>query len=73
MVSSKLVDLDESSVAEDDLLVPDIIFADGEEAVSVRVLTYQSSRAINFVLNALDEDEIQTIRLTVFGKLVEIA
>lgn len=38
------------------------MFALGEELVGVRVLTYQSSvKAINFVLNTLEEDEVQTI------------
>ncbi|CAG7901120.1 unnamed protein product [Brassica rapa] len=49
------------------------MFADGEEPVGVRVLTYQSSRIINTVLNSLHEDEIQYLRASSFGKLVEIA
>ncbi|KAG5383353.1 hypothetical protein IGI04_034823 [Brassica rapa subsp. trilocularis] len=39
-----------------------MIFADGEEPVGVRVLTYQSSRSINTILNALNEDEIRYLR-----------
>ncbi|WZZ44689.1 hypothetical protein YC2023_040948 [Brassica napus] len=48
------------------------MFADGEEPVGVRVLTYQSSCAINSIQNALDEEEIQFIRESSFGKLVNI-
>ncbi|RID53276.1 hypothetical protein BRARA_G00685 [Brassica rapa] len=50
-----------------------MMFADGEEPVGVRVLTYQSSRIINTVLNSLHEDKIQYLRASSFGKLVEIA
>ncbi|CAN6916480.1 unnamed protein product, partial [Brassica oleracea] len=46
------------------------MFVDGEESVGVRVLTYQSSRSINTILNALHEDEIQYLRSTPFGKIV---
>ncbi|KAF8080105.1 hypothetical protein N665_0974s0001 [Sinapis alba] len=53
--------------------LPDSMFADGEEPVGVRVLTYQSSRSINNILNAVHEDEIQYLRSTPFGKIVEIA
>ncbi|KAG2294278.1 hypothetical protein Bca4012_004629 [Brassica carinata] len=53
--------------------LPQMMFADGEEPVGVRALTYQSSRAINTVLNSLLEDEIQYLRASSFGKLVEIA
>ncbi|KAH0904076.1 hypothetical protein HID58_043579 [Brassica napus] len=55
------------------MMLPDMMFADGEEPVGVRVLTYQSSHAINSILNALDEEEIQFIRESSFGKLVDIA
>ncbi|CAF1930170.1 unnamed protein product [Brassica napus] len=50
-----------------------MMFADGEEPVGVRVLTYQSSWSINSILNALHEDEIQYLRSSPFGKIVEIA
>ncbi|KAG5397374.1 hypothetical protein IGI04_019188 [Brassica rapa subsp. trilocularis] len=39
-----------------------MMFTDGEEPVGVRVLTYQSSRSINTILNALNEDEIRYLR-----------
>lgn len=54
------------------MMLPDMMFADGEEPVGVRVLTYQSSCAINSIQNALDEEEIQFIRESSFGKLVDI-
>ncbi|WZY82991.1 hypothetical protein YC2023_029375 [Brassica napus] len=73
MVASKIFDLRDSSETSDDLAIPDMIFAQGEEPLGVRVLTYQSSRAINFILNALHEDEIEAIWASAFGKLVEIA
>ncbi|CAG7894802.1 unnamed protein product [Brassica rapa] len=43
---------------------------DGEEPVGVRVLTYQSSRSINTILNALNEDEIWYLRESSFGIFV---
>ncbi|CAN7116686.1 unnamed protein product [Brassica rapa subsp. narinosa] len=46
-----------------------MMFAQGEEPLGVRVLTYQSSRAINFILNALHEDEVEAIWASAFGKL----
>lgn len=49
-----------------------MMFAEGGEPVGVRVLTYQSSRAINTILNSLNEKEIQYPRESSFGKLVEI-
>lgn len=72
-MASNIVDEPESSETGDDLLLPEMMFAEGDEPVGVRVLTYQSSRAINFILKALDEDEVQKIRESAFGKLVEIA
>lgn len=88
MVSSRIRELrDEDGVEEDigqaddpvpnddgsDLDIPEMMFADGEEPVGVRVLTYQSSSAINTILDALSEEEIQFLRESPFGKLVEIA
>uniref|UniRef100_A0A0D3BZW0 DUF1985 domain-containing protein n=1 Tax=Brassica oleracea var. oleracea TaxID=109376 RepID=A0A0D3BZW0_BRAOL len=73
MVASKIFDLRDSSETGDDLAIPDMMFMQGEEPLGVRVLTYQSSRAINFILNALHEDEVEAIRASAFGKLVEIA
>lgn len=73
MVSSPVSDRFEDLSEADDAALPEMMFADGEEPVGVRVLTYQSSRAMNTILNALQEDEIQYIRASPFGKLVEIA
>ncbi|CAN6847243.1 unnamed protein product [Brassica oleracea] len=55
------------------MTLPEMMFTDGEEPVGVRVLTYQSSRSINTILNALEEEEIQFIPQSSFGKLVDIA
>ncbi|KAJ4904656.1 Uncharacterized protein Rs2_18607 [Raphanus sativus] len=73
MVSSRIVDYHEDLVEEPEVELPQMVFADGEEPVGVRVLTYQSSRAINTILNALNEAEIQYLRESSFGKLIEIA
>ncbi|CAH8321440.1 unnamed protein product, partial [Eruca vesicaria subsp. sativa] len=40
-----------------DSMVPRMMFATGEEPVGIRVLTYQSSRALRRILNSLDTDE----------------
>lgn len=53
MVASKLVESPTSADNGDDLLIPELMFAHGEEPVGVRVLTYQSSRAIDFVASWL--------------------
>ncbi|KAG2319165.1 hypothetical protein Bca52824_012378 [Brassica carinata] len=73
MVSSRIVELPEDEVTDEVLPIPEMMFAAGEEPVGVRVLTYQSSRAINHILNSLEEDEIQTLRMSPFGKIVDIA
>lgn len=67
------VSIPEASNAAEDVAIPEMMFAPGEEPVGVRVLTYQSSRAISSILNVLEEDEVQKIRETTFGKLVEVA
>ncbi|XP_048605062.1 uncharacterized protein LOC125582412 [Brassica napus] len=72
MIPSRLVELPEYQIEETSMKLPEMIFADGEEPVGVRALTYQSSRSINTILNALDEEEIQFIRQSSFGKLVDI-
>ncbi|KAG2311955.1 hypothetical protein Bca52824_023512 [Brassica carinata] len=53
--------------------LPYMMFADGEEPVGVRVLTYQSSRAINTILDTLEEDEIRFLCASSFGKIIDIA
>ncbi|CAF2084395.1 unnamed protein product, partial [Brassica napus] len=60
------VQFPEDQVEETRMNLPGMMFADGEEPVGVRVLTYQSSRAINSILSALDEEEIQFIRQSSF-------
>ncbi|CAN6868633.1 unnamed protein product [Brassica oleracea] len=72
MESSRLVEFPEDVDDEVTGPLPEMMFAEGVEPVGVRVLTYQSSRAINTILKALDDDEIQYLRKTSFEKLVEI-
>ncbi|CAG7876363.1 unnamed protein product, partial [Brassica rapa] len=53
--------------------IPEMMFAAGEEPVGVRVLTYQSSSSLKRIFNALDKEELNIIRRSSFGKLIEIA
>lgn len=48
-------------------------FAAGEEPTGVRVTPYQKVCGIRQILNALDTNEVDIIRVSPFGKLVEIA
>ncbi|KAF2572710.1 hypothetical protein F2Q70_00004147 [Brassica cretica] len=50
MVASRLVDSPEEVEDETTEQLPEMMFADGEEPVGVRVITYQSSRAIIVVV-----------------------
>ncbi|KAG2323364.1 hypothetical protein Bca52824_016577 [Brassica carinata] len=59
MVASRLVDHPEDILDGNEVNLPPMMFADGEEPVGVRVLTYQFSRSINTILNALNKDEIR--------------
>ena len=61
---------DEHSTAP--LRIPDQIFAVGHEPVGVRVMSYHKPYVIRQILNALDPEELDTIRSSPFGKLVEI-
>lgn len=54
MVVSRLVDYLEEEDGDGGLPIPNMMFAVGEEPVGVRVLTYQSSRAINHILKLLE-------------------
>ncbi|XP_009111034.2 uncharacterized protein LOC103836513 [Brassica rapa] len=63
----------EPLIGDDNLPLPEMMFAAGEEPVGVRVLTYQSSRSINHILESLEDDEIQTLRMSPFWKIVEIS
>ncbi|CAN7018343.1 unnamed protein product [Brassica oleracea var. botrytis] len=54
-------------------LLPERIFAVGEEPASVRVTPYHKEGAIRHILAVLDPDEVEHIRVSLFGKLVEIA
>ena len=51
MVASRLVEFLEDIVDETEVDLPPMMFAEGEEPVGVRVLTYQSSRAINTIIH----------------------
>ncbi|KAG2324528.1 hypothetical protein Bca4012_039040 [Brassica carinata] len=73
MVASRIVDFPEDIVDETKLDLSQMMFTEREEPVGVRVLTYQSSRAINTILNALNKEEIQYLKQSSFGKLIEIA
>ncbi|KAL0816823.1 hypothetical protein Bca101_073267 [Brassica carinata] len=53
--------------------LPPRMFAVGHEPVGVRVTPYHKASCITIILNALDEDEIEAIRISPFGKLVEIS
>ncbi|CAF2111315.1 unnamed protein product, partial [Brassica oleracea] len=54
------------------LRIPGRIFAVGHEPVGVRITLYHKPYAIRQILNALDPEELDTIRGSPFGKLVEI-
>lgn len=73
MVSCRLVDCPESPEEEEMGPIPDMMFAPGEEPVGIRVLTYHSSSALKRIFSALDAEEIEVIRGSSFGKLVDIA
>ncbi|CAH8289900.1 unnamed protein product [Eruca vesicaria subsp. sativa] len=61
----------EAPINED--MLPEMMFAAGEEPIGVRVLTYQSSRALKCIVNSLDEEEKNIILNSSFGKMLEIA
>ncbi|CAN6844883.1 unnamed protein product, partial [Brassica oleracea] len=73
MVALKLVDFPEDIADETEADLPQMMFADGEEPVGVRVLTSQSSLSINTILNALNEDEIWYLRDSSFDKLMRVS
>lgn len=53
--------------------LPERIFAIGEEPTGVRVTPYHKACGIRQILSALDSEEVEQIRRSPFGKLVEIA
>lgn len=73
MVSSRIIDLDENVDCHKTESISEMTFAAGEKPVWVRVLTYQSSRAIKRIVNALEDEEVGVIRESSFGKIIEIA
>ncbi|CAN6870394.1 unnamed protein product, partial [Brassica oleracea] len=72
MVCVRLVDSPDSPEEHPPPPIPEMMFAVGEEPVGVRVLTYLTSGAINRIFNALEEEEVQIIRRSAFGKILEI-
>ncbi|KAG2262416.1 hypothetical protein Bca52824_069495 [Brassica carinata] len=54
------------------LRIPNRIFAVDHEPVGVRVTPYHKPHAIRKILNALYPEEVNIIRGSPFGKLVEI-
>ncbi|CAN6856716.1 unnamed protein product [Brassica oleracea] len=76
MVRVCLVDSPVSSESDDMvemIEVPDCMFADGEEPVGVRVLSYHRSSGIRSILRVLSDKEIQFIKNSTFGKFIDLA
>ncbi|KAF8084362.1 hypothetical protein N665_0721s0019 [Sinapis alba] len=55
------------------LTLPERMFAIGDEPIGVRVTPYHKPFAISKILRALEEDEIDLLRRSQFGRLLEIA
>lgn len=72
MVSVRLVDCPDSAEERALPAIPEMMFVVGEEPVGLRVLTYLASKAINRIFNALEEEEVQLIRRSAFGKILDI-
>ncbi|KAF8082639.1 hypothetical protein N665_0817s0013 [Sinapis alba] len=53
--------------------IPERMFALGDEPVGVRVTPYHKPFAITNVLRSLEEDEVDVVRQSPFGKLLEIS
>ncbi|KAF8117661.1 hypothetical protein N665_0008s0017 [Sinapis alba] len=53
--------------------IPERMFALGDEPVGVRVTPYHKPFAITNILRSLEEDEVDVVRRSPFGKLLEIA
>lgn len=53
--------------------IPERIFKAGEEPTGVRVTPYRKPCGIRQILNALETEEIEKIRASPFGKIVELA
>ncbi|KAF2530677.1 hypothetical protein F2Q70_00030240 [Brassica cretica] len=52
--------------------MPSRMFAIGEEPVGIRVSPYHKPYCISKILSALDENEVKSVRVSPFRKLVEI-
>ncbi|CAN7012361.1 unnamed protein product, partial [Brassica oleracea var. botrytis] len=64
--------MEEEDRSSPPLRIPDRIFAVDHEPVGVRVTPYHKPYAIRQILNTLDPEEVDTIRGSSFGKLIEI-
>ncbi|CAH8355241.1 unnamed protein product, partial [Eruca vesicaria subsp. sativa] len=53
--------------------LPERIFAAGDEPIDVRVTPYHKRNRIKQIMNSLHPDEVEQIRVSLFGKLIEIA
>ncbi|KAJ4910157.1 hypothetical protein Rs2_04778 [Raphanus sativus] len=76
MVRVRLVDSPISSESEENVEMidlPDRMFADGEEPVGVRVLSYHPSSGTRSILKVLSDEEIQIIKASTFGRFIELA
>ncbi|KAJ4910171.1 hypothetical protein Rs2_04792 [Raphanus sativus] len=53
--------------------LPERIFAARDEPTGVRVTPYHKAYGIRQIINSLDPGEVELVRLSPFGKLVDIA
>ena len=65
--------MENQTEVEPSLPIPERVFAFGEEPVGVSVTPYHKPFAISKILCALEDDEVDVLRRSPFGKLVEIA
>lgn len=72
-VQSLQIQMENQTEVEPPLPIPERVFAFGEEPVGVRVTPYHKPFAIKKILRALEDDEVEVLRRSPFGKLVEIA
>ncbi|VVB12078.1 unnamed protein product [Arabis nemorensis] len=52
--------------------LPNRMFAARHEPVGIRVTAYHPTNGIRVILNALEEDEVEYLRNTSFGKFLTI-
>ncbi|KAG5388387.1 hypothetical protein IGI04_029928 [Brassica rapa subsp. trilocularis] len=74
-VSSSLAGLRSLYIAVDDMdtaELPRWFFATGDEPVGLRVTPYHKPGGLSHILDTLEEDEIEVIRRSSFGKFLEL-